>query len=232
MLILAERTKLLPVSSIQAKPRWQLDPSLVLYLPLWNISGDVFLSQDAYGHTVTRYGATPTGQGGMSFDGADDYLSVPLGPSLALKTPFTLVAWGWSDNWALPNEVHNIIRTEYLLRVSGGGTLGLAYNDGAAWQAIWGGTFVVPTNSWNLIVGTWDGRTLRMWLNGVQDPTTASATTTPDVINAVTVGAGGGGGGERWRGRLGEVAVYNRALSEHEILNIYDETKGRYGGGA
>ena len=33
------------------------DPSLVLYLSLWKLDGDSFMSKDAYGHLCTVTGA-------------------------------------------------------------------------------------------------------------------------------------------------------------------------------
>ena len=56
-----------------------LDPYCRLYLPLWKLDGDSFMSRDAYGHLCTRYGAggapahwTPQG---WVFDGVDDYVN-------------------------------------------------------------------------------------------------------------------------------------------------------------
>ena len=56
--------------------RFLLDPSLVLYLPLYQLDGASFMSRDAYGHLGVNYGSTWTPQG-RSFDGVDDYVIVP-----------------------------------------------------------------------------------------------------------------------------------------------------------
>src|SRR3990167_5915362 len=50
-----------------------LDPSLVLYLPLWKKDGSSFMSDDAYGHLATVTGAT-WGSQGRTFDGVDDLI--------------------------------------------------------------------------------------------------------------------------------------------------------------
>src|SRR3990167_7671142 len=51
-----------------------------------------FLSDDAYGHLCTRTGAlwTPLG---YPFDGADDYITLPLACSVRNATQVTLVMW-------------------------------------------------------------------------------------------------------------------------------------------
>ena len=50
------------------------DPSLVLYLPLGQLDGTSFVSQDAYGHLCTVTG-TVWGSRGRYFDGADDLVN-------------------------------------------------------------------------------------------------------------------------------------------------------------
>ena len=52
------------------------DPSLVLYLPLYELDGASFMSKDAYGHLCTVTGATWTPRG-RSFDGTDDHIALP-----------------------------------------------------------------------------------------------------------------------------------------------------------
>ena len=51
------------------------DPSLVLYLPLYQPDGASFASRDAYGHLCTVTGALWTPQG-RTFDGADDIIDL------------------------------------------------------------------------------------------------------------------------------------------------------------
>ena len=50
------------------------DPSLVFYLPLYELDGDSFMSKDAYGHLCTVTGALWTLQG-RYYDGVDDLIN-------------------------------------------------------------------------------------------------------------------------------------------------------------
>ena len=67
-----------------------LDPSLLLYLPLYELDGKKFMSKDAYGHLCTVTGALwrPNGR---EFDG-DDYISLPAGAGLTPEEG-TIIIW-------------------------------------------------------------------------------------------------------------------------------------------
>ena len=222
--ILAERVAFRPVSTVQPKPKWALDPSLVLYLPLWNKSGDVFLSDDVYGHTVTRYGATPTGQGGMSFDGTDDYLDCGNQAALNVTGPFSVAIW-------LKFITHET-----------GGIIDKAYNSGGwmLWQEnisdislyVSGGPQVSMTpptlDVWADVVVVLDATSSRFYLNGLLKATGTSTFPTGNTSSVLV--------GKEVLNRypspmIGEVSVYNRALTAQEIQDLYNDTKGRYGGG-
>lgn len=66
------------------------DPTLALYLPLWQKDSPTFMSSDHYGHLVTRTGAVWTSQG-HSLDGVDDSFLLGDPASLELgSSPFTI----------------------------------------------------------------------------------------------------------------------------------------------
>jgi hypothetical protein len=84
-------------------------------------------------------------------------------------------------------------------------------------------------NHWNHLMGTFDGKTLRIYVNGVE----AASPMAPPGISPCTSDAAieiGGdtdlGQQEYFRGRLDEVVLYKRALSASEVRELY-----RYQGG-
>lgn len=69
------------------------DPSLILWLPLHLrdcVSGDSFMSRDAYGHLCTVSGASWTPYG-YSFDGVSDYLRIAGLDAIAPAQPYTIL---------------------------------------------------------------------------------------------------------------------------------------------
>jgi hypothetical protein len=78
------------------------------------------------------------------------------------------------------------------------------------------GTAALTTNTWTHLAGTYDGATMRMYVNGVQVSSRAQTgqiaiSTSPLQIGGDTIY------GQYFPGRIDEVRIYNRALSATEI---------------
>ena len=78
------------------------------------------------------------------------------------------------------------------------------------------GSAALPINAWSHIAATYDGATLRLYLNGTlvssQARTGAIATST----NPLQIG-GDSIYGQFFQGAIDEVRIYNRALAQAEI---------------
>jgi hypothetical protein len=92
---------------------------------------------------------------------------------------------------------------------SGGGTL-----DGTI--QLTSGTRPVPVDRWSDVALTYDGATLRLYVNGRQVSTRATTGTIQTPPNPLWIG-GNRPYGEHFRGLIDEVRVYDRALTENEI---------------
>ena len=68
----------------------------------------------------------------------------------------------------------------------------------------------------------------KLYINGILDTTTTSAFSTYS-LNTLNLFAIGGPSTDYVNGNIGMVRVYNRALSDVEILQNYRAAKGRYG---
>jgi hypothetical protein len=78
-----------------------------------------------------------------------------------------------------------------------------------------------PTAGWHHAVGTYDGATMRMYINGVQVGTgTASTRLLPAATGARIGGLPSTGG--MWIGSLDEVSIWDRALTAAEIALLYE----------
>ena len=84
---------------------------------------------------------------------------------------------------------------------------------------------IISPNNWYFIVGTWDGATIRIYINNVSD--TSEARTTP--IGYETTSSlkfGSHSFPYDYTGVLDEVAIWNRALTISEISTLYNSGNG------
>ena len=74
----------------------------------------------------------------------------------------------------------------------------------------------LAVNVWTHVAGTYDGTTVRLFINGVQ--TASVAVSGPIATSTGPLRIGGNSiWGEFFQGRLDEIRIYNRALSQAEI---------------
>ena len=172
--------------------------------------------------TVGGAGWVPIGKSGgaLNFDGTNDWVTVPDANSLDLTTGMTVSAW------VRPDNLGTAWRSVMFKERPGAVVYGLYANTSGQVpnvEATFGnttedvrGTTKVPDNQWTYLAGTYDGTTLRMYVNGnlVGSEALGGAMTTSTSPLRI-------GGNERWGeffdGLIDEVRVYNRALSATEI---------------
>ena len=208
------------------------DPTLVLYLPLADHGTDVspFPSRDLNHHIATVTGAT-WGLQGRTFDGTDDWIDCGSSSVLKPTGDFTVGARFKLDNltggnWVLFDE--EVYRASgFLLRIDRAtNTTGQAFlrtNQVSADTGITGNT-ILSTDTWYTLYATKLGTTGTFFLNGVADGT---GTLNNPVLATKNLFVSNDGA-QRMKGTIGEVWMYNRALSAAEVQQNYLVTKWRY----
>ncbi len=180
-------------------------------------------------HGTLQNGATfAPGRFGQaySFDGVDDVVLLPNAANLNFyeTSPMTIEMWVYKTGGA--GTMHLFGKREacnndfqYQLAFDPGGLVfgGLGFDGGY----IRAQGVQLPLNMWTHIAGTFDGSTLRLYING-QSVWTGAGSLGP-VNNASTV-IGGTGSCEHFAGLLDEVKIFNRALSPAEIQAEADAT--------
>jgi hypothetical protein len=78
------------------------------------------------------------------------------------------------------------------------------------------GNAALPLNTWTHVAVTYDGTTLRVFINGTQAGSAAVAGSIAASTGALRIG-GNSVWGEYFNGLIDEVRIYNRALSAAEI---------------
>ena len=172
----------------------------------------------------------------FSFDGSSGFVSVPDSPSLDITDAITIDAW---INPATPGNSLGLV----FVMLKGDGCCG----DTQSYGFLWGtesmlqsiilrlgnattnvevrSNAVIPLNEFTHVAGTYDGTTMRLYVNGVLD---SSATTTLGPLQITStpliIGSSQRNGVEQtfFQGLVDEVEIFNRALSADEILAIYN----------
>ncbi len=210
------------------------DPSLVLYLPLWKLDGDGIRSEDAYGRLCTVIAAT-WGITGRIFDGSTSYINLNnTFADVAGSTTKTLIVWikASKTNYTTAGDIVSLLRTtgtrSFILRASSNpGVWTIAYVDGTTARNLSSGTFT--QDQWYFLAATQNGVGVSLYVDTtIYTATNAGVPTMVTPTNAL-IGADQSTAPQLFfSGTIGDVLIYNRALTPHEIQRIYLTTKWRY----
>jgi hypothetical protein len=169
-----------------------------------------------------KYGAA------LSFDGINDWVTVPDAPSLDLTTALTVEAW------VNPSALGTTWRTVVLKEQPTHLAYALYANNSATrpsgqlfTTSDFGlrGTAALPLNAWSHIALTWDGLNMRFYVGGTLVRTVALTGTLVTTSNPLRFG-GNGVWPEWFQGAIDEIRIYNRALSEVELRTDRDTPVG------
>ena len=97
----------------------------------------------------------------------------------------------------------------------------------SAWYTT-SGSYSLTSNNWYYIVGTYDGSTLKLYVNNTLI-NSVSASATPISSNAGIRLMRGWDSDAYWGGNLATVGIYDKSLTQSQISQIWDETKSRFG---
>jgi len=164
----------------------------------WNVGG--------------RYGSA------LSFDGVNDWVTIPDASSLDLTAGMTLEAWvrpstlgGWRT-LVFKERTGGVVYGLYADQ-AGGRPLGQVYI-GSERNAI--GTSSLPLNVWTHLATTYDGAVVRLYVNGVLAGSSSISGSMTASTGVLRIG-GNSVWAEWFAGLIDEVRVYNRALTAAEI---------------
>ena len=183
----------------------------------------------------------------MSFNGTDAYVDANYN-SLNFNSGMSISSWfkwdgstvGTGDNsisiisrWSA-NTYFGSNGKQFLLRLTNATpNIQLLVSSNGSSNTIYTGSTSITSGIWHHVAVTWDTNTYKVILNGntsnpeiSQSNTNApfNTTTTPNIVIGATYGNSAPSLLQHWAGSLDEVAIFNTALSDSKIQQIYDAT--------
>ncbi len=193
-----------------------------------------------HGNVTNDVLANPDGKlsTALEFDGdLNNYITIP-DPEISGNDSFTLSAWVNAKDLSgahvygmgIMASTDSEIIGDFALSVNNDGAVHFwnwrnagADADGIAYTA----DNIVEENKWYHIIATWDGSTNKIYVNGA-DQGSLSTKTTTGLQDRHEIGRIYHAEVYTWNGTLDEIAIWKRALSQSEILNIYNKQVRNY----
>jgi hypothetical protein len=164
----------------------------------------------------------------FSFDGGDDFVNVPYNSNLDLTQALTIDAWvnptviAGRNRGIVEKTVGGGVNTQYSLFLDSGG--GMVFRlikvPGVDHRTI-SSDSVIPLNTWTHVAATWDGATMKLFINGFQQAETQAVVGSINGGDGPTLIGKQGSNINHYAGLIDEVEIFNRALSSQEIRAIY-----------
>ncbi len=156
----------------------------------------------------------------FNFDG-NNYIKVPNSASLSsIKDAISITAWVYNADIIVPIVCKAAYNGQTMqFRLCSHWDLMFANNGQAADFPV-----SLELNTWKHIAVVSDGSSTKYYLNGVLRSTVATHfdETAQDYSSEMYIGADTHGITEYYTGKLDEIRIYNRLLSEEEVLKIYN----------
>ena len=178
---------------------------------------------------------TGTSAGALNFDGVNDTLYIASAASLnTVTTGVTVAAWVYrpANQSGGVSVVSREVGTSYYEHYYLGfedGKYRWFVNTSSGYSDTTIGS-LAPVGQWLHLVGTYDGATVKLYVNGVLQFSTPHSGTFATDTTGLTIGASHNDAShtpaEAFGGKIDEVDLYAQALTQAEVLTLYQATGG------
>jgi alpha-L-fucosidase len=197
-------------------------------------SGTTASDSSGNNNTGTVSGATWTtsghNTGALSFDGVNDYVAVNSSSSLNL-TKFTVAMWVNLTSLPAANSYYALAvkgadlseNYELLVGYPSAGSIHfpIKWTDGT--RSGDSSSTQLTAGAWKHVVVTYDGTNAKVYINAVLD-TTKTYGKTPQTNTGQLIIGNETSMTRYFKGKMDEVRIYNRALSQTEVTSLYNYT--------
>jgi hypothetical protein len=207
---------------------------LVAYYPFNGNAGD---SSGLNNHGVVSGAALTTGRYGQSntayyFDGVSNKITVSASASIQPQYKLTLTAWvqpdskpsaGWATiltkRYAPATDPYN----SYSLSNYNNGKWGFDISNGTtgSQKTATAKTATPYGGGWVFLSATYDSTQAKLYINGVLDTVISFTGSIGYTTNDLVIGYTTSGPNDFYKGKIDEIRIYNRALSQAEISQLY-----------
>ena len=165
----------------------------------------------------------------LQFSGSN-YVEVPDSSSLDLSSQVTITAW---INPSSIGSYNRIVAKSYTSNTLPYTMYGLLFDNAnhlrlevatSGTQNEVNGVTTIPTNVWTFVAGTYDGSTMKIYVNGNLD-NSYSHSGLIDIDNMPLSIGRSGFGSNYFTGKIDEIKIWNRALTADEIKKEYGVNK-------
>lgn len=229
---------IIPIGISQDLPSYVPTDGLVAFYP-FNGNGN---DESGNGNHGTVNGATLTSDrndvqnSSYSFDGLDDYISINSNNNqldFFGNCCITISAWIKLDNAnkqysILTNSDYNNIHQQYALKVESNSKLYFLAGDKLfESNGINYSSSSINNGQWTHTLVSYDGNKLKLYLNGNLDYENQIIDNFPESPSSVAfIGNSWGANNDFFPGQIDDVGIWNRALTEKEIQNLYTSSTG------
>ena len=163
--------------------------------------------------------------GTLVFNGSNNYVSVPITPSINITTNITINVWYYNKVWKESDIIES--GTNGMMIWTYQSINSIRVGRQSLGTQLTTSTISTLLNTWMNITFTYDAVTLKAYFNGKFDTSIGVNFTFVNIL--LTIGAGISATGDGYfNGNISNVQIYNRALTANEILQNYNAMKGRY----
>ncbi|MDD3007061.1 MAG: LamG domain-containing protein [Candidatus Pacebacteria bacterium] len=168
------------------------------------------------------------GGAGLKFDGRDDYANLGHGSNLTSNSGFTYsfwIKWSGANNGGYGGLVEYLnrgIQNSRILIVDSSSRIIVQDSTGTPLTS----NYVFSKDTFYHIVLTWDGTLPYLYVNSILDTTGSVASFASAVSNDIKIGVGADWSPTYYfNGSIDEIRIYNRAISEDEVRQLYNQKK-------
>lgn len=172
---------------------------------------------------------TANAQNALSFDGVDDYITVPNASNLIANQNISISLWVYPTN-AAPNYpnldgfagIRNNSNADFYLIQIGSSTVEARFRNssGTNYDILFTS---LTLNSWNHFVFTYNGSTLTLYHNGVSVGTQAATGTITSTTETLHIGSVPFNNTNfLLNGQLDDVCLWSKSLSANEVSILYN----------